>query len=166
MKQFVREIRHHEYHHSMDTAVNVLFPKADGITIGRLDYLINCAYTFIQNTNKDAMLIGVVNIVEGTPNFGHVSIIPNEEIDISDLNEKKLDLVRNLSYQESIKIYAYFYQRLRSITLLKSSLKKIVKVIKSEEFNNVLSKENNSEYLIGISKVYANILQDFIKELE
>ena len=166
MKQFVREIRHHEYHHSMDTAVNVLFPKADGITIGRLDYLINCAYTFIQNTNEDAMLIGVVNIVEGTPNFGHVSIIPNEEIDISDLNEKKLDLARDLSYQESIKIYAYFYQRLRSITLLKSSLKKIVKVIKSEEFHNVLSKENNSEHLIGISKVYANILQDFIKELE
>lgn len=165
MRQFVREIRYHKYHYSMDTAVNVLFPKADGITIGCLDYLINCAYNFTQNTNEDAMVIGVVNIVEGTPNFGHVSIIPNEEIDISDLNEKKLELASNLSYQESIKIYASFYQSLRSVTLLESSLNKIIKVIKSKKFTTILSKENSSEHLIVISKVYANILQDFVNQL-
>lgn len=167
MKQFILEIRRHEYHYSMDMAINMLFPKANGIAIGRLDYLINCAYTFMQNVNlsEESMVIDAVNIVEGAPKFGLFSACPNEEMDISGLSEEEIRSAENLSYQESIKIYASFYQRLRGRELLKDFLERLVKIMESQRFYNVLSKENNSTYLVEHSKVYVNMLQDFIPQL-
>ncbi|MBD8086218.1 hypothetical protein HUK45_08260 [Limosilactobacillus sp. c9Ua_26_M] len=164
MKQFIKCVRKHKYHYSMDASINMLFSKADGITIGRLDYLIVCiCKTFNSYGANQNLAIIIFNIVSDAPKFGKISVSPNEETDISNLSSKELIEARRESYQESIKIYAYFYKINGSINLFKEYLKEIINVMTSNAYIEMISEKENTRYLSGISKVYKDILTDFLK---
>jgi hypothetical protein len=165
MKQFIHEIKQNEYHNSIDTAINMIFPRANVIAIGRLDYLINCTFNLGLNTTDD-LILDIINILKGTPKFGYISRLPNFQTDISDFSKKEINTIENFSYLEGIKIYAGFYQNIKGVEILESMLKKIVKTMRSNKYLEILSNESNSSYLKQTSKVYADILEYFLEFME
>lgn len=167
MRQFIQCVRRHEYHYSMDTSINMLFPKADGITIGRLDYLITCMFNSINSygANQNGAM-NTFNIVNGAPKFGKMSVFPNEETDITNLSDTELNKLQEKSYQESLKIYAYYYKRFRNKDWLQQYIQRTIDVMDSDNYIKMLNEEQNSEYLESISRVYKKILNDFSKYLD
>lgn len=166
MQQFIRCARRHEYHSSMDTSINMLFPGADGITIGRLDYLIECIWNSFNSYGANQNLaINLFNIVNGVPKFGRISTSPNEETDISNLDSDELKKIQEESYLESIKIYAYFYKKCGWNNSFKNYLKKVINIMESDSYIKLLKEKQNAQYLNDISRVYRNILTDFLKYL-
>lgn len=166
MRQFIQCARRHEYHYSMDTSINMLFPKADGITIGRLDYLITCILNSINSYGANQnVAMSTLNIVKGAPKFGKMSAYPNEETDITNLNNAELEKLQEESYQESLKIYAYFYKKTRNKDWLQQYIQRTIGVMDSEDYIKIQNEEQNSEYLRDKSRIYKNILTDFLKYL-
>ena len=167
MSQFIQYVRKHEYHYSMDTSINMLFPKADGITIGRLDYLITCIFNSINSYGANQnVAMNTLNIVKGSPKFGKMSAFPNEETDITNLSNAELNKLQEESYQESLKIYACFYKRFRNKDWIQRYIQKTIDVMNSEDYIKIRDEEQNSEYLRDKSRVYKNILTDFLKYLD
>lgn len=166
MQQLIQCARRHKYHSSMDTSINMLFPRADGITIGRLDYLIECIWNSFNSYGANQNLaISVLDIVNGIPKFGRISTFPNEETDISNLDNNELKKIREESYLESIKIYAYFYKKCGWNNSFKNYLKRVINIMESDSYIKLLKEKQNAQYLNDISRVYRNILTDFLKYL-
>ena len=70
------------------------------------------------------------------------------------------------SYQESLKIYACFYKRFRNKDWIQRYIQKTIDVMNSEDYIKIRDEEQNSEYLRDKSRVYKNILTDFLKYLD
>lgn len=167
MSQFIQCVREHEYHYSMDTSINMLFPKADGITIGRLDYLITCILNSRNSYGANQNIaVTTFNIVNGAPRFGKISEIPNAETDITNLSDDDLDELREKSYRESLKIYACYYKRIRSKDTFERYAKRIVEAMRSNNYKRVLNEKQDSTYLKDKSRIYVKILSDFLQCLD
>lgn len=144
-----------------DERFSYLFPKADMITLGRLNHLYN-VYRY-YSSGSSGFIWQAINLLKNDLAFGY----SYGKVDIFEGNVDNQTMQRytNAKVDESVSIFIYYLKQLNQLSYYSNKTQSLLTAFQSEKVNEFISKSEKSDFYEIKRKSFVFVLKQMKKKL-